>query len=300
VPQNYLLSNGTVAVDTSTGIAGISTTAVQSGDGVWEVSEVTDTDFLWPHAPEDPTKILKIQCTQAPTIASTFYLQWVVSVIPSSTHNFLVIRRGDNLNSTTQASALFLAETAAFSKYYEWNIVNSPSAGYESRWYPQVLLMSSPASTSGTPVPTNEHTRMRVRFSASVGATPTYYLCPIRANTIAKTQVVITFDDAKTTDYTTAFPYMQDRGLVGSIAVNSGVAEMSVAQMLEMQAAGWSMHNHTATHANLTLLSAAGMRSELELCRSFLQSNGLNSGPSAMILPFGARDTAVDAVVHEY
>lgn len=300
LPQNYLLANGTPVVDTASGIAGIETSAVQSGDGVWAVSEVTDSSYLWPHAPTAPTKILKIQCTQAPTVTSTFYIQWIVSVIPRDTHNFLFMRRGENMNSTTQAGALFLAETSAFSKYYEWNVANTPSAGYESRWFPQIQLMGSPVSTVGTPVPANVHTRMRARFTATVGVAPTYYLCPIWANTIAKPQVVVTFDDAKTTDYTTAFPYMQDRGLVGSIAVNSGLAEMSVVQMLEMQAAGWSMHNHTTTHANLTTLTAAQMRTELETCRDYLRANGLDSGRSAMILPFGARDTAVDAVVAEY
>lgn len=300
LPQNYLLSAGTVAVDTSAGTAGIVSQAVNSGDATWTVSEVTDEQYLWPKNPTKPTKALKIQCTGAGTVSSSYRIEFTVAIIPKSTHNLAYYTKGENLGGGTQIGEVRLGETSAFTNRYVWNTPASTSAGYESKWYSRILPMASPLSTSGTPDPAVSHVRLRCIFGASAGTTPTYYMGSIRHNTIAKSQVAIVFDDIPVTDYSTAFPYMQDRGLVGSCAVDTAGANMTVAEMLEMQAAGWSMHNHTATHANLTPLTAAQIRTELETCRDFLRTNGLDSGPSVFVVPYGARNATVDATVLEY
>lgn len=300
LPQNYLIQNGTVSVDMSSGTSVVTTQAVNTGDATWSVSEVTDEAFLWPKTPTKPTKALKIQCTGAGSVSSSYRVDFTVAVTPKSTHNLAFFSRGDNLGGGTQTGTVRLGETSGFAKYYEWNTPFSTSAGYESKWFPRVLPMASPFTTSGTPDPTVSHVRLRVIMGASTGTTPTYYLGSVWHNTIAKPQVVIVLDDTPTTDYTAAFPYMQARRLVGSCAVDQAGVGLTVNQMLEMQTAGWSMHNHTATHPNLTTLTAAQIRTELESCRSYLVENGLNSGPSVFVIPFGARNALVDSTVAEY
>lgn len=299
LPQNYLLSNGTLAVDTSTGTTGIDAQATQTGDAVWAVDEITDESFLWPKNPATPSKIIRVRVTTPGTVSSSYYVQWATSLVPNNTNNINIILRADNLNSEVHNAVFFVAEDATFAKYYQWNISISPSLR-ESRWWPQTFPMSSRDSTGGSPVGTNTHTRMRFRLFSNAGTSPTFYICPVYVNTVAKPQVVITLDDAHPTDYTTAFPYMHARGIVGSCAIDLTSTSMTVAAMLEMQAAGWSMHNHTATHANLSLLGAAAIRTEVETCRDYLRANGLDSGRSVMVLPFGARNATVDSVVAEY
>jgi peptidoglycan/xylan/chitin deacetylase (PgdA/CDA1 family) len=261
---------------------------------------VTDEEYLWPKNPSKPTKAIKVQCTVAGTVSSSYRLDWTVAVTPRSTHNLSLLMRGDNLGGGSQTGTVRLGETSAFSKYYEWNTPFSTSAGYESRWFPRALSIALPFTTFGTPDPNVSHVRFRVILGASAGTTPTYYINAVRKNTIAQPQIAFVLDDVPTTDYTTAFPYIRDRGLVGSCAVDQAGTNMTVPQMQEIQAAGWSMHNHTATHANLSLLTAPQIRAELEACQSFLRGNNLDSGPSVFIVPFGARNATVDATVLEY
>lgn len=300
LPQNYLLANGTVAVDTSNGTAGIASQGVNTGDAVWAVSEVTDEQYLWPKNPNKPTKGIKVQCITPGSVNSSYRFDYVVAVTPNSTHNLSYFTRGENIAAGGQTGTIRLGETSAFAKYYEWNVPYSTSAGYESKWFPRVLPMASPFTTSGTPDPSVSHVRLRIIVGASAGNAPTYYFGSIRKDTIAQPQVVIVLDDGNTTDYTSAFPYMQARGLVGSCAIDTVGSNMTVAQMLEMQNAGWSMHNHTATHANLSLLNASQIRTELETCRGYLHSNGLDSGRNVFVLPYGARNATVDSTVAEY
>lgn len=301
LPQNYLLSHGTAVVDTSLGVAGIASQAVNAGDATWVVEEVTDDAYLWPRTSLKPSKVLRVRVATPGTVTSSYDINWTVSIVPNVTHNLSVIFRGENLGTVSQGVVIFLAQDATLARYYQWNNVQR---GFDEAkiWKPQTLLISSPSQTSGTPpTPTTTHTVIKMRCAANAGESPSYYICPVYANVQAKPQITVVLDDGYSTDYTAAYPYMQARGIVGSCAVDmTGSPNMTVPQMLEMQAAGWSMHNHTANHTNLSTITAAEIRVELETCRSYLRTNGLDSGRSVFVLPFGSRNATVDATVAEY
>jgi peptidoglycan/xylan/chitin deacetylase (PgdA/CDA1 family) len=301
LPQNYILRNGTAVVDTSLGSAGILSQSVSAGDATWIVEEVTDEAFLWPKAPSKPTKVLRVRVVTPGTVTSQYDVNFTVSIVPEATHSLSVIARGENLGTVSQGIVLFLAQDTSLSRYYQWNNIQRGFPQPQT-WTYQTLLISSPSQTSGTP-PTaaNTHATIKLRFAVAAGETPSYYVGSIRANTLAQPQIAVVFDDGYASDYTAAYPYMQARGLVGSCAIDLfGSSNMTVPQMQELQAAGWSMHNHTTNHADLATLTEAQIRTELETCRDYLRSNAIDSGPSVLVLPYGSRNALVDQVVAEY
>lgn len=69
-------------------------------------------------------------------------------------------------------------------------------------------------------------------------------------------QAVITFDDAYASVYTEAFPYMQARGIKGTVYICGslvGVTDyLTLPQLQELHDAGWDICNHSYTHVNAT------------------------------------------------
>src|SRR5205085_484294 len=80
--------------------------------------------------------------------------------------------------------------------------------------------------------------------------------------------ITITFDDGFNTTYQNVNPVLRDLGLRGSVAVNPTPIDegwgdyMTLAQVKELHAAGWSVVSHSMTHRDLTTLSAAELDKE--------------------------------------
>ena len=67
-------------------------------------------------------------------------------------------------------------------------------------------------------------------------------------------QAVITFDDAYASVYTEAFPYMEARGIKGTVYMCGSLVGtgnfLTLPQLHELQDAGWDICNHSYTHVN--------------------------------------------------
>lgn len=119
--------------------------------------------------------------------------------------------------------------------------------------------------------------------------------------------VILGFDDLKVTQYTTAFPYMQARGIKGSVHVVKNYigldgTRMTLAQIQELYAAGWdACLNGSIDDGPMTgKASVAAAIAELDDCRTYLEGLGMTRGnehfcypngtyqvPGAKILPSG-------------
>jgi peptidoglycan/xylan/chitin deacetylase (PgdA/CDA1 family) len=112
----------------------------------------------------------------------------------------------------------------------------------------------------------------------------------------------LSFDDARISQYTVAFPYMQTAGIKGTYyphmidMINPGSGFYHPTQMLEMQVAGPEIGSHTRTHAHLTTLSPADLTSEVTGSRSDLL--GMGATPvNSFCYPYGEYNaTVVQAV----
>ena len=75
----------------------------------------------------------------------------------------------------------------------------------------------------------------------------------------------------------------------------SNPSYMTPAQIQGLQAAGFEVGSHTMTHADLTSLSAAGARAEIEGSLADLVNLGIN--PTTFVYPYGAYNTAARQAV---
>jgi peptidoglycan/xylan/chitin deacetylase (PgdA/CDA1 family) len=94
--------------------------------------------------------------------------------------------------------------------------------------------------------------------------------------------VLLRFDDASTTQYSVAFPYMKAAGIRGTIypitSLIGTAGYLTAAQLLEMQAAGWIVGNHTQNHTDLTTLTEAQQETEITAGKTDLDALGLTGG----------------------
>lgn len=106
-----------------------------------------------------------------------------------------------------------------------------------------------------------------------------------------KPAVVITFDDGRASLYTEAFAYMNALGIKGTGYIISGSVNsanyVTTAQVVEMDAAGWDMANHTDTITELSTLSEADQETALLNCKNFLDGIGATRAAHHVAYPSG-------------
>jgi hypothetical protein len=102
------------------------------------------------------------------------------------------------------------------------------------------------------------------------------------SNAKGRPTVLITFDDIRPGQYTEAFSYMQARGLRGSFYVPTslvgGTNRLTLAQLQEMDAAGWDMalDGTNDDTAMTTRASPDACVTELQSMQEWLSTNGLS------------------------
>lgn len=98
-----------------------------------------------------------------------------------------------------------------------------------------------------------------------------------------------------------AYPIMAARGMVGSIYLASdwvgGVGYMTIAQLQELAAAGWSIENHGRDATDLTTLDLAAQTAHLQTCQDYVTGTLGLPTPTTIHWPGGAynADTLVAA-----
>jgi peptidoglycan/xylan/chitin deacetylase (PgdA/CDA1 family) len=124
--------------------------------------------------------------------------------------------------------------------------------------------------------------------------------------TLPARPIVFTFDDGYRSNMEVAWPIMQRHGFTGTIFLVSDligstnrwdadeIQEPLLArdEILELRAAGMTFGSHTRTHAALTRLSLAELRSELEESRLTLEAL-LGEPVRVLCYPFGKQNPEV-------
>lgn len=115
----------------------------------------------------------------------------------------------------------------------------------------------------------------------------------------------ITFDDGWKTTYTNAFPVLSDLGLRGNVAVNPDPIDggwtdyMTLANLNELYAAGWSIVSHSLSHRDLTTLSDSELHRELRDSKAWVVNHGF--GPSdVFVVPFHSWGTRERDSIKQY
>lgn len=111
------------------------------------------------------------------------------------------------------------------------------------------------------------------------------------------------FDDGPLSTYTIAAPLFATYRIPGtaniitSLIHDTPTTNMSWAQLLELQNAGWEILNHTANHVDLTALTEAQVRSEFADAQAEFAAHGLTVKNA--VYPGGAYNATVLSVAAE-
>lgn len=260
--------------------------ALASGDATVVVSTETASQWL---KPAQATSMIKFDVTVAGTVTSTYNLDWTVH-LPLEHVNRLSfatywgpasVTGGWNLN-------VYVSETSAYANRYNFLPISiSPNVFRAGEWNSTTLDMNTPNTITGTPSRTMVMQRIRMNIAIPASVTGTIYISPIYANYINTPSVMLVFDDGTSSQYATAFKYMQKKNLVGALAITSGTTQLTTPQYQDLATAGWSFHNHSATHADLSVLTQAQVLTELQTCNTYLSQRGLAYGNTTLVYPFG-------------
>lgn len=102
--------------------------------------------------------------------------------------------------------------------------------------------------------------------------------------------VSFVFDDSLLSTYTKAYPMMKPYGFVGTEAVTTSRVDvagyMTLPNLKDLYANGWSVMGHTVSHPDLVTLGAVGIGDELYFSHKYLVDNGFPVNHLA--LPFGS------------
>lgn len=295
LPQNYLIRTGELIADTQLGLSGIVGHQVHAGDATWAVSEVTSGPYV---KPSGVTKIFRAEVTAAGTVQSYYRFDFLISrtLVDVSVFQWPIYYTGG-----ANADALFyVAKETGFTNLYTYQ--NASVKLTSDQWNFISQSRHLPDGTAGTPAITDTFVRVRMRLSVPAGIVGTFYVCPIYANWYTKPQIIMTIDDGDTSAYTKAFATLQPLGLTASLGLNKpGVGgsgtPVTTAQVNEMIAAGWSVHNHGASHGHMATMTAAELETEIAGPIDYWAARGITLDPDTFLLPFGERNTVVDVAL---
>jgi peptidoglycan/xylan/chitin deacetylase (PgdA/CDA1 family) len=124
--------------------------------------------------------------------------------------------------------------------------------------------------------------RLQLRFVAVAGVVADLSFDDLRLVNEAIPATLIQFDDGSTEVYTKAFPAMRANGLRGTVYVITSkigtAGYMTWPQIQELQAAGWTIGNHTQNHTDLTTLTEAQQETEISAGITDLAAQGITTG----------------------
>lgn len=155
----------------------------------------------------------------------------------------------------------------------------------------EFVIDTSKFSVTGTGSFNNDIVSMQVRVEAQPATATEVIFDSLIRDTKQKPQVILSFDDGWDSQYNEGFRRMHKKGFIGSIAVVPTLVNtpsyMTLNQLHEVYDYGWELTNHTYNHVNLRNVDAATVRSEIQLCENWLNTNGFTKSSNIVVYPQG-------------
>jgi peptidoglycan/xylan/chitin deacetylase (PgdA/CDA1 family) len=181
--------------------------------------------------------------------------------------------------------------------------INKSGTNFYEGWNSIVLNRTEFTQSSGTPN-LEAVDKILIKIYCKTGQTGAMSFDSWYTGVEQDGRVLVTFDDAFSSVYTTAFPYMAARGVKGTIFVipdKLGTdGYMTEAQLAEMYAAGWDLGNHTYHHWDSPYLAGhtqAEVENELIQCQEWLEDRGYTRASKHVAYPGGGYDDTVLAAM---
>ncbi len=135
----------------------------------------------------------------------------------------------------------------------------------------------------------DELSKIAIYVYPKTGMTTTVLIDDIRVNYTGTPTCVLTLDDGSASVYDIAYPIMKERGLVGTCFVvpdligSNDAFYMNLSEIQDLQNNGWEISSHTMSHPDLTTLSDADLRYQLNSSFEWLVENGFREKPARVL-----------------
>ncbi len=122
-----------------------------------------------------------------------------------------------------------------------------------------------------------------------------------------KPKLMFNFDDSSLSLFTNGFPYLEEKGIKGTLFVcfnhiveNGGsIATMNEAQHDELYKAGWDIGNHSTTHGDIYAMTEDEIYWEYKTNRDFLVGKGWLTGGLLSAPPNGRNNYITNKVLYD-
>ena len=170
---------------------------------------------------------------------------------------------------------------------YQETVLNGAYRALKSGWNVFDIL---PSSWSGNASWSANFDRMWVRITPQGGTQINVSFDNLLSGLVGQTPTcTIMFDDADASVYNIAYQYMKNRNARGTFYVRTGYVNtasyITNTQLLEMDAAGWAIGNHSRNHTYLTTLSQADATIEILAGKTDLDGWGLTRNSNHLAYP---------------
>ena len=119
---------------------------------------------------------------------------------------------------------------------------------------------------------------------------------------VSTPSIVLSFDDIDVSVINTAYPIMAAAGIKGTVYCVKDICEADaniLAGLDALYADGWAICNHTTTHAVLTSLTLAQIKTELQTCETWLKGRGYLRSYNHMAYPGGYYNDTCSAALDQ-
>ncbi len=175
-------------------------------------------------------------------------------------------------NTDITGVTFYTVNNSGFTKFFIYNAAgaNNGATGRTKGWNLLSWQRGDQTTTGGSYTHAETTSRLMLRVSLGVNKSATFYIGDVIYGYYTKPQIMVWSADNGDGAYDTMFPYMQARGIPGSYAPTTDYlpapngSQITVAELLEMQAAGWSIIPHQTIGTALTSMSQSEMEAEID------------------------------------
>ena len=175
-------------------------------------------------------------------------------------------------NTDITGVTFYTVNNSGFTKFFIYNAAgaNAGATGRTKGWSLLSWQRGDQTTTGGGYTHAETTSRLMLRVSLGVNKSATFYIGDVLYGYYTKPQIMVWAADNGAGAYDTMFPYMQVRNIPGSYMpttdylASPNVNQITVPELNEMNAAGWTIVPHQTIGTALTSMTEAEMRAEIE------------------------------------
>ena len=225
-------------------------------------------------------------------VGATVGMHKTISRVFSDIEHFEIYLYLHDPTADYQAINIELAALTNYTKKMNFNIGASTTWLKQGQWM-KITIPKAYFTASGGCTWADTMIRFRVQAVAKATKTVNVSADSLTIGQVRLPAVSVRFDDGYINTYTVAYPIMEPHKIRGTIyAITDWIdgIGLSSAQLLDLDAHGWSIANHTDDHTDLTTLSEADQELRIDAGRDALDALGLTRASRYMCLPLGLKN----------